>query len=299
MQANRIINILYYLMDKGPTPASELARELNLTARTVYRYVNALNAAGIPVYATDERNSIIYLQDNFVLDDIEFPEPERQKIIEALQVFALVGSYSESELLSKLSSAFRTHAMSCFEMDFSQWGSKKRDSQKFEDFRQAILRTKTVRITYINSFGQENEAEIYPLKLCYQSKEWYLKAYCTPQAEFQLFKFNCILDYTVLAAEFEPVSFPDIDPNNPVQSLHKIVLHFSWEMAYRVYDEFDLSQIERQEDGGFLVTVHLPLDAWLVGQLLSFGAHVDVLEPASLRTILSNEAEKIVQKYQT
>ena len=67
-------------------------------------------------------------------------------------------------------------------------------------------------------------------------------------------------------------------------------------MAYRVYDEFDPGEIEEQEDGTLIAAAEMPEDDWLTGYLLSFGAQVEVVEPAYLREVISNEAKKIFEK---
>ncbi len=68
------------------------------------------------------------------------------------------------------------------------------------------------------------------------------------------------------------------------------------EMAYRVYDEFDKTQIRRQENGDFIVSAEMPEDAWLMGFLLSFGTQVDILSPAYLKDALAEQAKEIYEK---
>ena len=67
-------------------------------------------------------------------------------------------------------------------------------------------------------------------------------------------------------------------------------------MAYRVYDEFEASDIKEMENGDLIVTTEMPEDNWLIGYLLSFGTQVTVIEPAYLKKILSDEAKKIYEK---
>ena len=69
-------------------------------------------------------------------------------------------------------------------------------------------------------------------------------------------------------------------------------------MAYRVYDEFDGTEITRRRDGSLTVSTELPADSWLIGYLLSYGAQVEVLEPARLREVLAARAREIYEKNQ-
>ena len=71
---------------------------------------------------------------------------------------------------------------------------------------------------------------------------------------------------------------------------------FSREIAYRVYDEFEQTQIEHQKNGDLIAVAEMPVDAWLIGYLLSFGANVEVVEPKYLREILAAQALEIYKK---
>ena len=84
-----------------------------------------------------------------------------------------------------------------------------------------------------------------------------------------------------------------------LKQLHKpviFVLLFSKEMAYRVYDEFDETEIEYQQYGDLMVCAKMPVDTWLIGYLLSFGAQVEIIEPKYLKGVLAAQALAIYEK---
>lgn len=140
-----------------------------------------------------------------------------------------------------------------------------------------------------------SERVIQPLKLAYKAKAWYLKAFCTKRQDFRLFKLNRILDLEILEERFERRTFPGQIGNSEGDD-HPIVLRFPKEMAYRVYDEFDRSQVQRQADGSLVVSAKIPQDAWLTGFILSFGTQVEILEPAELRKVIAEQARMIYEK---
>ncbi len=70
-------------------------------------------------------------------------------------------------------------------------------------------------------------------------------------------------------------------------------------MSYRVYDEFDITEISKQENGDLAVSAEMPENEWLIGYLLSFGAQVDIIEPAYLKDIVAEQAKKIYKKYKS
>ena len=84
--------------------------------------------------------------------------------------------------------------------------------------------------------------------------------------------------------------------NNLQQTYPQIILLFSREIAYRVYDEFDETEMEYQENGDLIVRAEMPVDTWLIGYLLSFGAQVEIMEPKYLKSIIAEQAQAIYKK---
>lgn len=79
MQESRLFKIVYYLLDKGQATATELAKKFEVSVRTIYRDIDALSGAGVPVYTETGRNGGIHLMKNFVLDKAVLSEEERQE----------------------------------------------------------------------------------------------------------------------------------------------------------------------------------------------------------------------------
>lgn len=298
MQESRLFRIVYFLLNRGQVTAAELAREFEVSVRTVYRDIDALSGAGIPVYAETGRNGGISLLDNYVLDRTLLSEKERQDILAALQSLSAAGNTCDKATLDKLSALFRLPSDNWYEVDFSRWGEVAQDNNKFEDLKKAVVCHRCVQISYVGAYTAESSRKIHPLKLLYKSRAWYVKAYCAEKKDFRLFKLNRIIRWELLEEEFIPVSWPEPseEEKTPEQDQTPIVLRFSREVAYRVYDEFDLNHIQEQENGEMLVTAYMPQDGWLTGFLLSFGAQVEVISPAYLREVLAAQAREIYEK---
>ncbi len=298
MQESRLFRIVYFLLNRGQVTAAELAREFEVSVRTIYRDIDALSGAGIPVYAETGRNGGISLLDNYVLDRTILSEKERQDILAALQSLSAAGNTCDKATLDKLSALFRLPSDNWYEVDFSRWGEVAQDNNKFEDLKKAVVCHRCVQISYVGAYTAESSRKIHPLKLLYKSRAWYVKAYCAEKKDFRLFKLNRIIRWELLEEEFIPVSWPEPseEEKTPEQDQTPIVLRFSREVAYRVYDEFDLNHIQEQENGEMLVTAYMPQDGWLTGFLLSFGAQVEVISPVYLREVLAAQAREIYEK---
>ncbi len=85
MQESRLFKIVYHLLDKGKATAPELAEKFEVSVRTIYRDIDALSGAGIPIYAEVGRNGGIHLMNDFVLDKAVLSKEEKQEILIALQ----------------------------------------------------------------------------------------------------------------------------------------------------------------------------------------------------------------------
>ena len=304
MQESRLFKILYYLLEKGRATAPELAEKFEVSSRTIYRDIDALSGAGIPLYTEAGRNGGIYLMEHFVLDRIVLTDREKSEILTALQISGAAGNEAGNMAFEKLSALFRMRTENWYEMDFSRWGSQTGDSDKFELLKKAILSHRRVEILYVGANRERMKRTVEPLKLLYKSSSWYLKAWCTKKEDFRLFKLNRILEWKLLDEMFTFRAFPE-----PEDTTHtdftappepsKIILSFAKEAAYRVYDEFDFGQIEELEDGRLLVAAPMPVDEWLIAFLLSFGVWVEVIEPVNLKQVLAERAMAVYLKNKT
>ncbi|NBJ94063.1 YafY family transcriptional regulator [bacterium 1xD42-62] len=295
MSDSRLFKILYYLLDREHATAPELAAEFEVSTRTIYRDVEALSSAGIPVYAEPGRNGGIYLLQDFVLDKAILSENEKQEVLMAIQSIFATGYTGGKEILTKLSALFNVNTRNWLEVDFTCWGKNAYDNTKFEQLKTAVTQCKEIEIVYENTNSERSKRIIQPLKISYKSKEWYLKAFCTKRQDFRIFKLNRILKLELLENTFVPKPYPEPE-NNLSQTFPRLILLFSKEIAYRVYDEFDVTEIEYQKNGDLLVCTAMPIDTWLIGYLLSFGAQVEILEPKYLKGVLAEQAQEIYKK---
>lgn len=295
MQESRLFQIVYYLLHKGHATAPELAQRFEVSVRTIYRDVDALSAAGIPIYTEPGRNGGIHFLDGFVLEKVALSKQEKEEVLTALQSLAAIGQQSEHTVLQKLSALFDVQADSWLEVDFSRWGNAEQDRRKYGILKNAIMHHTLLLITYVGSNGSCVQRKIKPLKLLYKSSAWYVRAYCMLKEDFRVFKVNRMLAVQALEETFLPLSFPE-ESQQYLGSCCRLKLRFSAPVAYRVYDEFTAEQILQQDNGDLLVDAQLPEDSWLIGYLLSFGVQVDILEPLYLRQQVAKCAREIYEK---
>ena len=295
MQESRLFKIVYHLLNKGHATAPDLANKLEVSVRTIYRDIEALSEAGIPIYTETGRSGGIYLMSDFVLGKAMLSEREKKELLAALQSLTVTGDTYSDSLLEKLSALFSTPSESWFGVDFSRWGNETRDKQCFELLKTAILKNRCVKLHYASTSVPFSERIVQPVKLLYKSRAWYLYAYCMERQAYRFFRLSRILECELLDEGIEPPPLPE-DQDTSTQDYQKFVFLFSKDVTYRVYDEFNPDMVQRQENGDLLVTAWMPYDEWVIGFLLSFGELVEIIEPLSMKEVIAERAKKIYEK---
>ena len=295
MKNDRLFQILYLLLDKGSCTAPELARALEVSTRTIYRDIEALSMAGIPVYAVQGKNGGVHLMPNYSFDKALFSDDEQNQILYAIQSLKATDQPVDA-LLNKLGGLFQKQNANWIEVDFSRWGLGNTDSAKFEQLKTALIGRRALEIVYCSSSGETNRRVIQPLKLIFKDKGWYLQAFCRKAQNYRLFKVNRIVELTVLDERFDdpPDDLPPLENEHMIQQgLTPMLLRFSPAIAFRIYDEFDRASITKESDGSLVVSIRFPQDGWVVGYLHSFGTEVEILEPAEMRDCVVAYAKAI------
>ena len=294
MQESRLFKIIYYLMENGKSTAPELAEKLEVSIRTIYRDIDIISSVGVPIYVTTGRNGGIQIDDSFVLDRLILSDKEKEDIITALKSVSIVDDRN-SDTLSKLSAIFNTKNEDWLEVDFSRWGNKAQDNTMFQKLKEAIISRKMLCIVYANTRGEVIERVICPLKMVYKAKNWYIKSFCMNKSDFRIFKLTRIIQARDMEKNFDPMEFPQEKKEIKV-NYENVILRFPQEMAYRIYDEFEVDEINQDDNGDFIISATMPIDEWLIGYLLSFGSKVCIIEPKYLKKIVYNEAKKICKR---
>jgi predicted DNA-binding transcriptional regulator YafY len=184
-------------------------------------------------------------------------------------------------------------------VDFSDWSYT--NGGIFSGFKTAILERWIAEFDYYSTQGELSRRRVEPIQLWFKSRAWYIKAFCLTRQDVRLFKLTRAANLTVTDEYFAERDLLAIPPNpESVKNQRPDVtlkLKIAPEMAYRVFDEFSEDMVERQPDGGYLATITWPEDDWVYGFLLSFGAHIEVLEPEHMREIVREKAREIAKKY--
>jgi predicted DNA-binding transcriptional regulator YafY len=285
-------------MNKRQTTANELAEHFEVSKRTILRDIDTLAMAGIPIYTTQGKGGGVFIQDRFLLNKTFISEDEQKQILFSLQSMAATELIETDKVLGRLRSLFGNPSNEWIEVDFSRWGHNAADNTKFEMLKDAIINELAVSFDYISAYGEFKGREVYPLKLSFKSKAWYLKSFCLSENDYLIFKFNRMSNMQILNRAFNRKDYetPKIEPLEDYlpHDLVDVKIHVSSHAKFRIYDEFHESDISVNEDGAFTIRM---TGQWIYDYILSYGTAAEILEPQYMRDEMLSHIENIRNKY--
>lgn len=296
MQTNRLFEMVYLLLERKTMTAKELAQRFEVSTRTIYRDVEVLSSANIPIYCSKGKGGGIHLLENFVLDKSILSETEQNQILFALQSLEKLKASDEHQTLDKMHRIFKKQSKDWIQIDFSSWGTSKEKDTTFAIIKEAILNCQVITFIYYNTYGQQKQRTVEPLQIWFKDKAWYLKAYCREKQDYRIFKIARMKHITKQEETFERTL-----PKQPEKSWEiktvLLKLQIDKKMAYRIYDEFEESQIQVLENGNFYITVEYPENDWIYGYILSFGEYIQVIEPEYIKEEIKRQLQKTLENY--
>lgn len=301
MKINRLLEITLILLNKKSVTAQELADRFNVSTRTIYRDVDELSGAGVPVFTNKGSGGGISLLEDFAISKAMLSEHERDSVLLALKTLQATRYPEIDAILEKIGAVFKKAAAADWvHIDFTPWGSGPNEENKFLNIKKAILETKIVAFDYINADGILSRREMEPMQLDFKGQAWYVWGYCKTRRDFRTFRISRIRNLSVTEENFKRRTPQSVKEEEPAATALKIVtlkLRFQPENLYRVYDDYGQDRIIRNKDGTYDVTVTVPEDDWVYGYIMSFGNYVEVLEPPHIRQIIRQKMEQTLKYY--
>lgn len=296
MQINRLFEMIYLLLNKESITARELATHFEVSPRTIYRDVELLSSAGIPIYMTKGKGGGISLLPGFVLNKTVLTDGEKSDILAALHAVEAVNLEQTNTAVQKLSSLFGNTNADWVEVDFSGWANADEEAQLFSLLKTAILGKRKVTFHYYSS-DSSSQRTVEPMKLCFKGQGWYLYAFCTVRQDYRFFKLRRMKEPKLMEDHFERTAPAKIFEDDKIfqDDFVTITLKLSKKMAYRVYDDF--SQCKALPNGDFIVQHTMPRGDWIYQYLATFGEYCEILEPEDIRLQVKEKLQKTLAQY--
>ncbi|SEG26926.1 Predicted DNA-binding transcriptional regulator YafY, contains an HTH and WYL domains [Paenibacillus sp. UNC499MF] len=311
MKIDRLLAMTVLMLNRGRISAKELAERFEVTTKTVYRDMETLSRAGIPVVAHQGVSGGFEIMEPYTLARQLVSLKEISSLLAAVkgvstalddQTYANLAEKVEG-LLLRTDTADWERRKDDLVFDFHPWGQGAAAKNKVSALKGAIEDGRRAAITYVNTNGTETERIVEPAALILKGSVWYLHAYCTLRKEFRIFRLSRIADLSVLSQASEPREVPPLEGYswNSEWLAHKEVemtLHFRAEVRHRVGDAFPPGLVNLLPDGSLCVQGVFALDEWFYGMLLSFGDSLKIEHPPSLAGEIRERARKILLRYE-
>lgn len=297
-RVDRLLALILFLQSRRVVTAEELAGHFELSVRTIYRDLNALGEAGVPVVA--EAGVGYSLMKGYHLPPVTFTSEEAGALAMG---GVLVGQMTDSSLTRQMTSALQKIRAVLPREQQEKIGrieratlvlerravSRSASSSNLIQIQDALARRHVLDLAYrAGSTGEATSRQVEPLGLTHYLQHWHLIAWCRLRGDFRDFRLDRIEGISVLSETFavrEGFQLDDYlrrmeDDGDGV----KIRVKFSGSSAARARREWSLGVVQEDPvaDGTVLTLTAGEVD-WFVGWLLSFGTVATVLEPADLR----------------
>ena len=187
MRESRLFRIVYYLLQNGKATAPELAQKFEVSIRTIYRDIDSISSAGIPIYATQGKGGGISILNDYTLDKSLLSEQEQEQMLTALQGMIATTEENSNELLTKLSGLFQINSTNWIEVDFSDWAHRTPQQDTFNIIKEAIFQKRIISFCYFSGKGNKEKRNVRPIRLVFKSKSWYLYSFCRLRNDYRFF----------------------------------------------------------------------------------------------------------------
>ena len=299
MRESRLFRIVYYLLQNGKATAPELAQKFEVSIRTIYRDIDSISSAGIPIYATQGKGGGISILNDYTLDKSFFSEQEQEQMLTALQGMTATTERNSNELLTKLNGLFQIKSTNWIEVDFSDWAHRTPQQDTFNIIKEAIFQKRVISFCYFSGKGNKEKRSVKPIRLVFKSKSWYLYSFCLLRNDYRFFKLTRIKELEMLSETFTQDFTPTkIEKQIQVENTVAVKLKFDRQAAFRVYDEFTDS-ITEDSQGNLYAQINLPDNEVLYSYVMSFSDSVEIIEPQSIREQMKKRLQKMQEKYRT
>lgn len=304
MKYQIMIDIMMLLLSKRKLTAQQIADKYDISARSVYRYVEELNVCGVPVDVVRGRYGGITIADTFRLPTGYFTREEYTSCVNALQ--AMSSQVSDLSVVSALEKLQRQQKQEKRELavcgniivDGGTWGDSKSFSEKMRVCEKAVNERQSLFIDYVSRGGTHSKRVIDPHVLIFKQNVWYVYAFCHTKQTFRTFKIGRIKSATFTGNEFikREISRDELDLDFTYSSdeLCEVTLEIDKNSIADAEEWLGIDNIEPLGNA-FVAHMTLPDNGGLVNKILSYGGAVKVLQPASLKEKVIAAAKAIAE----
>jgi len=302
MKLERLIAMIYKLLHHEVLSASVLAEQFQVSQRTIYRDIDVLCAAGLPIVSYQGSGGGYGIMDGYKMDKSLLGAYDVNSLITVLGSLSTVFQDQRAQsTIERLQNIAPEHHHSNLAINFNTYRT---EPHALLFLRQGITDTRVVRFDYINANNEHKAREIEPLWLHFKYSTWYVQGFCRTRQDYREFRLSRMMNVQLTEEHFQAHPLSPQEPIHAEQEwntlLENIVIRVAPQALSEALDQFQQADKEFQTDGSMImrIPVYQPLKAkWLRSTLLSFGDGIEVLEPIELRSILKQQLQQALNLY--
>lgn len=309
MKSDRLLSIIIILTEKKMMSAPALADLLQVSTRTIYRDIQTLSMAGIPIYTAAGKNGGIGILDSYKMDKQLLNLGDVTSLMIGLNsINEILPSKSLDTVTYKIKSLLDQENKETIEKRIAQVKivhspAKSLKSMKIlEDIQSAMQQQKILRIVYQDRVGKVTKRNVEPYRVFYQNNTWYVQGYCLSKRDFRTFKLNRIAHVEVINTSFIPREIP-IEKLNTFQFCDQDVciakLRITDQLKDRLISLYGEACMVTKCNENCIVQIPIPLNSWGLHHLLSFGEECQCLEPFELKKAFTSKLKRMLDQYES
>ena len=309
MKVDRLVSIIMILLDKKRIGAQELADMFEVSLRTIYRDIDAINMAGIPVRGEPGVGGGFEIMEGYKIDKKVFSAADLSALLMGLASLSnMVRGDELVHALAKVKSFIPADRAKEIELkvnqiciDLSPWMGKSDIQPYLEMIKAAMQESKLLSFEYIAHHGNKTIRSVEPYQLVLKSSHWYLQGYCHARNDFRLFRLSRMSNLQMQEEIFTPrdyekpfIGFAEI--LETMQTEIKIRIHKS--VMDRVLDFCTYEHFSPDGDAYYIVSFPFIENEYYYNILMSFGDKCECLEPLHIREEMKRRVHDIAALYE-
>jgi predicted DNA-binding transcriptional regulator YafY len=319
MRASRLLTIMMLLQSRGRMSAEALAAELEVSVRTVYRDVDQLSAAGVPIYAEIGRNGGFALLDGWRTRLTGLTPAEAQAMFLAglpgpAAELGLGGEVAQAELklLAALPADWQAEARRVsarFHLDPGGWFQPGYRHAHLRAVAEAVWTERRIAVRY-ESWSRVSERRLEPLGLVLKAGVWYMVA--AGDGGTRTYRLSGIQALEVLDEVFQrPSGFSLVDYWADATARFERDIYVGTarvrasergrqrlrEISQTVREAVDAATLSPGIDGWAVLAIPIEEHGWATRELIRIGAEIEVLEPPELRHRVAEVVRRMAAFY--
>lgn len=308
MKIDRLVSIIMILLEKERIGAQELADMFEVSPRTIYRDIESINLAGIPVNSTSGVGGGFEIMKQYKVDKKIFSTGDLSAILMGLSSISnMIRGDELVNALAKVRSFIPADSAKDIEVranqiliDLSPWLGNKNIQSYLEVIKSALQEQKVLSFEYIDRRGDKTARTAEPYQLVLKSNHWYLQAYCNSRKDFRLFKLSRMSNLKIIDETFLPREYqkPTLDFGDVLDTmLTKIKIRIHKSVMDRILDFCPYEDFTPDGDEYFIVNYPFIENDYNYDILLGFGNKCECLEPLNVRAEMKHRIQAMSAVY--